>query len=82
MAKPWVSKWDPPSPFFFVGLIEHQFFNQYKDPKPDLYGRYIYDFIGVTSSTRKEPTQLITAVISFHSALNIHGKFPTLLWLS
>ena len=31
----------------FVGFIEHQFFNQYVGPKPELYRRYI----GTTSST-------------------------------
>ena len=30
----------------FVGYVEHQFFNQYDGPKPDLYGRYIDDCIG------------------------------------
>ena len=29
----------------FVGYVEHQFFNQYKGPKPELYGRYIDDCI-------------------------------------
>ena len=33
-------------------------FNQYKGPKPDLYDRYIDDFIGVTSCTRDELIQL------------------------
>ena len=34
----------------FVGYVEHQFFNQYDGPKPDLYGRYIDDCIGAISS--------------------------------
>ena len=39
----------------FVGPtnIEHQFFSQYHGPKPELYGRYIDDCIGATSSTRE-----------------------------
>ena len=37
----------------FVGFIEHQFFSQYHGPKPELYGRYIDDCIGATSSTRE-----------------------------
>ena len=34
----------------FVGFIEHQFFDQYVGPKPELYRRYIDDCIGTTSS--------------------------------
>ena len=49
----------------FVGFIEHQ----YHGPKPELYGCYIDDCIGATSSTRKELTQFITAVKSFHPTL-------------
>ena len=50
----------------FVGYIEHQFFNQYNGPKPDLYRRYIDDCVG---ATREELNQFITAVNSFHPAL-------------
>ena len=53
----------------FVGYNEHQFFNQYNGPKPDLCSRYIHDCIGATSSTREELDQFITAVNSFHPAL-------------
>ena len=53
----------------FVGYIEHEFFNQYNGPKPDLYRRYIDDCVGATSSTREELNQFITAVNSFHPAL-------------
>ena len=53
----------------FVGYIEHQFFNQYNGPKPELYRRYIYDCIGATSFTREELNQVITAVNSFHPVL-------------
>ena len=53
----------------FVGYIEHQFFNQYNGPKPQLYGRYIDDCIVGTSSTREKLNQFITAVNSFHPAL-------------
>ena len=52
-----------------VGFIEHQFFSQYHGPKPELYGRYVGDWIGATSFTKEELTQFITAVISFHPAL-------------
>ena len=53
----------------FVGFIEHQFFSQYHGPKPELYGRYIDDCIGATSSTKEELTQFIAAVNSFYPAL-------------
>ena len=33
----------------FVGFIEHRCFGQYNGPKPELYGRYIDDCIGVIS---------------------------------
>ena len=53
----------------FVRYIEHKFFNQYNDPKAELYRRYIDDCVGATSSTREELNQFITAVNSFHPAL-------------
>ena len=61
MAQRWVLKWDP---------ANTNFFSQYQGPKPQLYGRYIDDCIGVTSSTRGELTQFKEAAInSFHPAL-------------
>ena len=63
------TKMGPSYANLFVGFIEHQFFNQYHGPKPELYGRYIDDCIGATSSTKEELTQFITAVNSFHPAL-------------
>ena len=55
----------------FVGFIKHQFFfSHYHSPKPELYGRYIDDCIGATSSSREELIQFQTAVNSFHPALN------------
>ena len=63
------TKMGPSYANLFVGFIEHQFFSQYHGAKPELYGRYIDDCIGATSSTREELTQFITAVNSFHPAL-------------
>ena len=63
------TKMGPSYANLFVGFIEHQFFSQYHGPKPELYGRYVDDWIGATSSTREELTQFITAVNSFHPAL-------------
>ena len=64
------TKMGPSYANLFVGYIEHQFFNQYNGPKPDLYRRYIEDCVGATSSTREELSQFIFyAVNSFHPAL-------------
>ena len=63
------TKMGPSYAKLFVGYIEHQLFNQYYGPKPDLYRRYIDDCVGTTSSTREELDQFITAVTSFHPAL-------------
>ena len=63
------TKMGPSYANLFVGYIEHQFFNQYNGPKPDLYRRYIDDCVGATSSTREELNQFITAVNAFHPAL-------------
>ena len=75
------TKMEPSYANLFVGFIEHPFFSQNKGPKPELYGRYINDCIGATSSTREELTQFITAVNSFHQTLKYTWEFPTLLWL-
>ena len=58
-----------------VGQSLHRFyrtpiFSQHHGPKPELYGRYIDDCIGATSSSREELTQFITAVNSFYPTLN------------
>ena len=63
------TKMGPSYANFFVGYVEHQFFNQYDGPKPDLYGRYIDDCIGAISSSREELNCFITSVNSFHPAL-------------
>ena len=56
-------------PQSFCRFYRTPFFSHYHGLKPELYGRYIDDCIGATSSTREEPTQFITAVNSFHPAL-------------
>ena len=53
----------------FVGYIENQFFNQFNGTKPELYGRYIDDCSGATSSSREELDHFITSVNSFHPSL-------------
>ena len=55
-------------------------FNQYNDPKSQLYGCYVHDCIIGPSSTREEINQFITAVNSLHSSLKytyIHTLFAT-----
>ena len=64
------TKMGPSYANLFAGFIEHQFFSQYHGPKPQPYGRYIDDCIGVTSSSREELTQFKKAPVnSFHPAL-------------
>ena len=63
------TKMGPSYANLFVGYIEHEFFNQYNGPKPELYCCYVDDCVGATSSTRDELNQFITAVYSFHPAL-------------
>ena len=67
------TKMGPSYAILFVGFVEHQYntntTSQYNSPKPQLYGRYIDNCIGTTSSTREELTQFITEVNSFHPAL-------------
>ena len=53
------TKMGPSYTNLFVGYVEHQFFNQYDGPKPDLYGRYIDDCIGTISSSSKELNRFI-----------------------
>ena len=65
------TKMGPSYANLFVGYIEHQFFNQYNGPKPELYRRHSDDCVGATSeSTTEELNQFITAVNSFHPDLN------------
>ena len=63
------TKMGPSYANLFVGYIENQFFNQFNGTKPELYGRYIDDCIGATSSSREELDLVITSVNSFHPAL-------------
>ena len=62
------TKMEPSYANLFVGYIEHECFNQYNGPKPELYRRYIDDCVGTTSSTREKLDQFITAVNLFHLA--------------
>ena len=62
------TKMGPSHANLLVGYIEHQFFNQYNGPKPELYRRYIYDCVDTTSSTREDLNQFIT-VNSLHPNL-------------
>ena len=63
------TKMGPSYANLFVGYIENQVFNQFNGTKPELYGRYIDDCIGATSSNREELDHFISSVNSFHPAL-------------
>ena len=81
------TKMGPSYANLFVSYMEHQYFNQYNNPNPELYRRYIDDCIGATSSSREDLNQFITAVNLFHPALiccihlNIHhmSRIPFLI---
>ena len=64
-----VTKMGPSYANLFVGFIEHKIFNQSNGPKPKLYGRYIDNCIGASSSSKAEIDRFIASVNSFHSAL-------------
>ena len=53
----------------FVGFVEKQIFQQYTDPTPDYFGRYIDDCVGTASCSRGELEQFINYVNNFHPAL-------------
>ena len=63
------TKMGPSYANLFVSYIDHQIFNQYNGPKPELYRRYIDDCVGATWSTKEELNQFITPVNSFHPSL-------------
>ena len=77
------TKMGPSYAYLFVGYIEHQFFNQYNGPKPKLYCRYIEDCIGVTSLSREDLNQLITAVNLLYLARKYTWEisYPSLAFL-
>ena len=43
----------------YVGFIENTFFSNYNGPKPDLYKRFIDDWVGATSSSREKPNLMM-----------------------
>jgi len=63
------TKMGPSYANLFVGYMANRFFNQFNGTKPELYGRYIDNCIGATSSSREELDHFITCVNSFHPAL-------------
>ena len=73
MVSRWAQEWDLQYVHvampIFVGYVEHQFFNQYSGPKPELRSRYIDDCIAAISSSREELDHFITSINSFHPAL-------------
>ena len=65
------TKMGPSYANFFEVLSNTNFFSQYHGPKPELYGRYINDCIGATSST---------AINSFRPALKYTSRHQNFNW--
>ena len=63
------TKMGPSYANLFVVYIENQIFNQFNGTKPELYGRYIDDCIGATSSSREELDHFITSVNPIQTGL-------------
>ena len=53
----------------FVGFVENQIFEQYTDPVPDFFGRFIDDCLGTASCSYAELESFIHFVNNFHPAL-------------
>ena len=52
------TKMGPSYANLFVGFIKHQFFSQHHGPKPELYNRYIDDWIGATPLPKRSSLNL------------------------
>ena len=61
----------------FVGYVEEQIFNQFDGPKPELFGRYIYDCPMEPHSTPKKNWSdlSVLSTLSIRPS-NSHGKSP------
>ena len=53
----------------FVGFVENQIFEQYTNPIPDFFGRFIDDCLGTASCSYAELESFIHFVNNFHPAL-------------
>ena len=53
----------------FVCFVENQIFEQYTDPIPDFFGRFIDDCLGTASCSYAERESFIHSVNNFHPAL-------------
>ena len=58
----------------FVGFVEKQIFEQYTDPIPDYFGRYIDDCCGAKSCSCGEHEQFITMLIISTLLSSSHGR--------
>ena len=61
----------------FVGYVEERIFDQFDGPVPELFGRYIDDCFGATSSGRPELDRFIQFVNTFHPALEFIWEIST-----
>ena len=59
----------------FVGYVEEQIFNRFDGPKPELFGRYIYDCLMEPHSTPKKNWSdlSVLSTLSIRPS-NSHGK--------
>ena len=64
-----VTKMGPNYANLFVGFVEIQIFEQYTDPIPDYFGRFIDDCVGTASCSYAELESFIHFVNNFHPAL-------------
>ena len=53
----------------FMGHLEHTLLQQYKEPVPEIYKRYIDDGIGATSLSYNQLLDFINFVQNFHPAV-------------
>ena len=58
----------------FMGWIEHQFFDSYTGPVPEVYLRYIDDTQGTTVMERSDLEQFIEEFGKFHPAVGITSE--------
>lgn len=65
--------------YLFVGFSNHQFCNQYKGPKPNLYGRYIDDHALVFTTNLQAHSSLL---YSSSHPINVKNSIPFQQFLS
>ena len=64
------TKMGPRFACLFVGYVEEKFFFTYSGTKPIMSRRYIDDYIGISTSTKKELEDFIQYVNDLHPSLS------------